>query len=159
MQVITRGTHEEIDIFPGEPCNNKLAGNVVDLCPVGALCSKDFLYQQRVWWLKTKNSVCPDCSTGCSITVEQNEDVLYRLKPRVNPQAQGSFMCDEGRFGWKYVHSEKRLTHPEHRTGGQTVSRMNEETVLPALANRGLKEIRDSFPWKTGLRDLAIRNG
>jgi NADH-quinone oxidoreductase subunit G len=70
LQIINRGTHSEIDIFPGEPCNNKLAGNVVDLCPVGALCSKDFLYKQRVWWLKTTDSVCPDCSTGCSIHID-----------------------------------------------------------------------------------------
>ena len=132
MQVVSRGTHEEIDIFPGDPCNNKLAGNVVDLCPVGALCSKDFLYKQRVWWLKSKNSVCPGCSTGCSITVDQNEDVLYRLKPRENPQAQGSFMCDEGRFGWKYVQSDRRLTSPEHRSGGKTVSK-DWETVLSSL--------------------------
>jgi NADH dehydrogenase/NADH:ubiquinone oxidoreductase subunit G len=53
LQVVSRGSHEEIDIFPGHPVNNPLAGNVVDLCPVGALCSKDFLYQQRVWWLKS----------------------------------------------------------------------------------------------------------
>ena len=132
MQVISRGSHEEIDIFPGEPCNNKLAGNVVDLCPVGALCSKDFLYQQRVWWLKSKNSVCPGCSTGCSITVDQNEDVLYRLKPRENPQAQGSFMCDEGRFGWKYVQSDRRLTSPEQRSGGQTISK-DWDVVLSSL--------------------------
>ena len=132
LQVISRGTHEEIDIFPGDPCNNKLAGNVVDLCPVGALCSKDFLYKQRVWWLKSKNSVCPGCSTGCSITVDQNDDVLYRLKPRENPQAQGSFMCDEGRFGWKYIHSDRRLNTPEHRSGGKTVS--NEwDSVLASL--------------------------
>ena len=132
LQVISRGSHEEIDIFPGDPCNNKLAGNVVDLCPVGALCSKDFLYQQRVWWLKSKNSVCPGCSTGCSITVDQNEDVLYRLKPRENPQAQGSFMCDEGRFGWKYIHSDKRLKYPVQRADGKTVS-TEWEGVLPAL--------------------------
>ncbi|WP_373649772.1 molybdopterin-dependent oxidoreductase [Schlesneria sp. DSM 10557] len=132
MQVISRGTHEEIDIFPGEPCNNKLAGNVVDLCPVGALCSKDFLYQQRVWWLKSKNSVCPNCSTGCSITVDQNDDVLYRLKPRENPKSQGSFMCDEGRFGWKYIHSDRRLSTPEHRSGGKTVSN-DWDQVLSAL--------------------------
>lgn len=138
MQVISRGTHEEIDIFPGEPCNNKLAGNVVDLCPVGALCSKDFLYEQRVWWLKSKNSVCPGCSTGCSIRVDQNEDVLYRLKPRENPQAQGSFMCDEGRFGWKYIQSEKRLKRPEQRSGGQTVS-TNWDAIQAALKT-ALKE-------------------
>lgn len=131
LQVINRGSGEQIDIFPGEPCNNKLAGNVVDLCPVGALCSKDFLYQQRVWWLHVKDSVCPGCSTGCSITVEQNNDVLYRLKPRDNPLAQGYFMCDEGRFGWKYVHSEQRLTTPVQRSRENVVSQ-NWDIVLPA---------------------------
>ncbi|MBS0204470.1 MAG: molybdopterin-dependent oxidoreductase [Planctomycetes bacterium] len=134
MMVTSRGTHEEIDIFPGEPCNNKLAGNVVDLCPVGALCSKDFLYEQRVWWLNSKNSVCPDCSTGCSIRVDQNKDVLYRLKPRENPQAQGSFMCDEGRFGWKYIHADHRLKLPEQRADGKVVSR-DWDAVLPAVRN------------------------
>lgn len=122
LQVTSRGTHEEIDIFPGEPCNNKLAGNVVDLCPVGALCSKDFLYEQRVWWLKTKKSVCADCSTGCSVVIDQNHDTVFRLKPRYNPQAQGSFMCDDGRFGWKYIASDKRLEKPVQRDGGNVVS-------------------------------------
>jgi NADH-quinone oxidoreductase subunit G len=112
MQIINRGSHAEIDIFPGMPCNNKLAGNVVDICPVGALCSKDFLYKQRVWWLKSKPSVCPDCSTGCSINVDQNDEHVYRLKPRYNPKSQGDFMCDEGRFGFKYVHSPDRLALP-----------------------------------------------
>lgn len=146
LQVVSRGTHEEIDIFPGDPCNNKLAGNVVDLCPVGALCSKDFLYEQRVWWLNSKNSVCPGCSTGCSIRVDQNKDVLYRLKPRENPQAQGSFMCDEGRFGWKYIHSDKRLKLPEQRTGGQTTSR-DWDVVLPAVRN-ALKDAIIRSPHK-----------
>lgn len=146
MQVVSRGTHEEIDIFPGEPCNNKLAGNVVDLCPVGALCSKDFLYEQRVWWLNSKNSVCPNCSTGCSIRVDQNKDVLYRLKPRENPQAQGSFMCDEGRFGWKYIHSDRRLTLPEQRAGATATSK-NWDAVLPAVRN-ALKDAAVRAPQK-----------
>jgi NADH-quinone oxidoreductase subunit G len=122
LQVVSRGSHEEIDIFPGHPVNNPLAGNVVDLCPVGALCSKDFLYQQRVWWLKSQSSVCPGCSTGCSITVDQNEERVYRLHPRTNEKAQGHFMCDEGRFGWKYTHSDQRLTSPEARTNGHVIS-------------------------------------
>ena len=122
LQVVSRGSHEEIDIFPGHPVNNPLAGNVVDLCPVGALCSKDFLYQQRVWWLKSQSSVCPGCSTGCSITVDQNEERVYRLHPRTNEKAQGHFMCDEGRFGWKYTHSDQRLTSPEARTNGHVTS-------------------------------------
>jgi NADH-quinone oxidoreductase subunit G len=112
LQIINRGAHSEIDIYPGQPCNNKLAGNVVDLCPVGALCSKDFLYRQRVWWLKIRESVCPGCSTGCSIYVDENNDHVYRLRPRENHLAQGDFMCDEGRFGYKYIHSAERLTRP-----------------------------------------------
>ncbi len=114
-----RGDHSEIDIFPGQPCNNKLAGNVVDICPVGALCSKDFLYKQRVWYLKPTPSVCPDCSTGCSIHVDANKNTVFRLRPRENRKAQGYFMCDLGRFGYHYVNSDKRLTKPFVREKGR----------------------------------------
>jgi NADH-quinone oxidoreductase subunit G len=148
LMVTARGTHEEIDIFPGEPCNNKLAGNVVDLCPVGALCSKDFLYKQRVWWLKSTKSVCPNCSTGCSVDVDQNEDRVYRLTPRVNPLAQGHFMCDEGRFGWKYMHSEQRITFPEQRDDGRVISRGWDE-ILPAVT-QALKKRAAQHPKKLG---------
>jgi NADH-quinone oxidoreductase subunit G len=134
LQVVSRGSHEEIDIFPGFPVNNPLAGNVVDLCPVGALCSKDFLYQQRVWWLKSTNSVCTGCSTGCSVTVDQNDERVYRLKPRANEKAQGHFMCDEGRFGWKYTHSDQRLSSPEIRTNGQVTSRDWDQVLSSARA-------------------------
>jgi NADH-quinone oxidoreductase subunit G len=119
LQVINRGDHSEIDIFPGEPLNNKLAGNVVDICPVGALCSKDFLYKQRVWFLKSQKSVCADCSTGCSVYVDNNKEIVYRLRPRENPQAQGYFMCDEGRYGFHYINSNERILQP--RVGGQNV--------------------------------------
>src|SRR5258708_17456702 len=64
LQVINRGDHSEIDVFPGAPLHNKLPGNVGDLCPVGAMGSKDFLYKQRVWYMKTQKSVCADCITG-----------------------------------------------------------------------------------------------
>ncbi len=134
LQVINRGSHEEIDIFPGQPCNNKLAGNVVDICPVGALCSRDFLYQQRVWWLRTTRSVCPGCSTGCSIVVDQNKERVYRLRPRANPQAQGYFMCDEGRFGFHYVHHADRLMQPLQRSGGATVPCDWDETLTALRA-------------------------
>ncbi|MFM9962537.1 MAG: molybdopterin-dependent oxidoreductase [Planctomycetaceae bacterium] len=134
LQVINRGSHEEIDIFPGMPVNNKLAGNVVDICPVGALCSKDFLYKQRVWWLKSADSVCPDCSAGCSIKVDQNNETVFRLKPRSNPQAQGDFMCDDGRFGWKYIHSDQRLKRPEVSQGDRRVA-VDWDTALTATRN------------------------
>jgi NADH-quinone oxidoreductase subunit G len=122
LQVINRGDHSEIDIFPGDPLDNKLASNVVDICPVGALCSKDFLYTHRVWNLKTKDSVCADCSTGCSIHLDGNKNVVYRLRPRYNPQAQGHFMCDDGRLGYHYVNSKERFLRPMARRGGELVA-------------------------------------
>jgi NADH-quinone oxidoreductase subunit G len=121
LQVINRGDHCQIDIFPGEPLNDKLATNVVDLCPVGALCSKDFLYKHRVWNLKTVDSVCPDCSTGCSIHLDSNKNTVYRLRPRYNPQAQGHFMCDDGRLGYHYINSPERLLLPQIRREGNPV--------------------------------------
>ncbi len=131
LQVVSRGSHEEIDVFPDEPCNNKLAGNVVDLCPVGALCSKDFLYKKRVWWLKHGESVCTGCSTGCSIHVDQNENKVYRVRPRENPEAQGHFMCDDGRFGFKYIHDERRLKYPKVLKGPEKVSAKGAKEGIP----------------------------
>jgi NADH-quinone oxidoreductase subunit G len=123
LHVINRGDRSEIDVFPGEPCNNKLAGNVVDLCPVGALANTDFLYKQRVWYLKHQPSVCADCSTGCSVYADANKNILYRLRPRENPKAQGYFMCDEGRFGFHYVNSRERWIRPMiRRDDGQAAA-------------------------------------
>jgi NADH-quinone oxidoreductase subunit G len=117
LMVINRGDHEEIDVFPGYPLANKLSGNVVDLCPVGALGDKDFLYQQRVWFMKKHPGICTGCSTGCSIDVEENQDTVYRLKPRENPHVNEWWMCDEGRYGYHHVHSDRRLTGVERRDG------------------------------------------
>jgi NADH-quinone oxidoreductase subunit G len=130
LGVFSRGHHSEIDVFPGQPIDNKLAGNVVDLCPVGALCSKDFLYKQRVWFLKSQKSVCPDCSTGCSIWVDHNKDIVYRLRPRENPLAQGHFMCDEGRFDTAYINDRGRIELPARSASEPW------ETLLPALRER-----------------------
>ncbi len=122
LQIVNRGHHSEIDIFPGDPINNKLAGNVVDLCPVGALANKDFLYKQRVWFLKSQESVCAGCSTGCSIQIDHNKDIVYRIRPRENPQAQGHFICDEGRFDYAYVNGKTRLQQPLARVGDQLLA-------------------------------------
>jgi NADH-quinone oxidoreductase subunit G len=138
LHVINRGHHSEIDVFPGEPLNNKLATNVVDLCPVGALCSKDFLYKHRVWNLKTQDSVCPDCSTGCSIHLDGNKNIVYRLRPRVNPQAQGYFMCDEGRLGYHYVNSAQRFLRPQARRDGRLTPVSWPEAA--AAVRRGFRE-------------------
>jgi NADH-quinone oxidoreductase subunit G len=149
LQVVARGSHEEIDVFPDTPCNNKLAGNVVDLCPVGALCSKDFLYKKRVWWLKHADSVCTGCSTGCSVQVDQNDNKVYRLRPRENPQAQGHFMCDEGRFGFKYIHDERRIKYPRLKAPSATTN--------ATVGSTEPSDLTFADPWPMVLADTRKR--
>jgi NADH-quinone oxidoreductase subunit G len=154
LQVINRGHHSEIDVFPGQPLNNKLAGNVVDLCPVGALCSKDFLYKQRVWFLRSEKSVCADCSTGCSIFVDQNKDTVYRLRPRENPLAQGYFICDEGRYGFHYVNSGLRITRPFVRgliAGDRTLTPSSYQAVLPGIRRELTEAVSRDAAGVTGV--------
>jgi NADH-quinone oxidoreductase subunit G len=121
LMVTGRGAHEEIDVVPGFPLHNNLSGNVVDLCPVGALADKDFLYQQRVWFLRRHAGVCTGCAMGCSIWIEENQNHVYRLKPRENPFLNKWWICNEGRYGYHHVHDSRRLVRPERRDAAKTV--------------------------------------
>jgi NADH-quinone oxidoreductase subunit G len=94
------------------------------------LGDKDFLYQQRVWFMKKHAGVCTGCSTGCSIFVEENQDRVYRLKPRENPHVNQWWMCDEGRYGFHYVHDEAREIGPRRREG--EIHAAIEWSTLPA---------------------------
>src|SRR5262245_1008181 len=146
LAVVDRGNHSEIDIFPGIPVDNKLSGNVVDLCPVGALCSRDFLYKQRVWFLQGHRSLCTRCSTGCSVRIDENRGTIYRLKPRYNPGANGWWMCDEGRLGYQFVTSPDRLTTPQRRTGA-ALNDVEWPEVINALRD-DLAEFVRRHGWK-----------
>ena len=115
--LVNRGSRTEIDVFPGIPLDNPLQGNVVDICPVGCLLDKDFLFKRRVWELKEADSICPGCARGCSIRVDQADNVVQRLKPRYNPKVNDWWMCDEGRFGFKYVNDKRRIASPVVRRG------------------------------------------
>ncbi|MDE0021004.1 MAG: molybdopterin-dependent oxidoreductase [Candidatus Poribacteria bacterium] len=116
-----RGVHDEIDVAPDKPLDNKLSGNVVDICPVGALVSKDFLYRSRPWFLTKKPSVCNRCSKGCNIHVESREGEVARLRPRYHADVNDFWMCDDGRFGYEYVNSPDRLRLPALRKDGELI--------------------------------------
>ncbi|MCE5302534.1 MAG: 2Fe-2S iron-sulfur cluster-binding protein [Planctomycetaceae bacterium] len=124
LLIAGRGTQEEIDVVPGFPLNNKLSGNVVDLCPVGALADKDFLYRQRVWFLRRHAGVCTGCATGCSTWIEENQDRVYRVKPRENPAVNRWWICNDGRYDYPHVHDPARLTQPK---GPGTLDRLGEQ--------------------------------
>ncbi|MEP0847210.1 MAG: (2Fe-2S)-binding protein [Phycisphaerae bacterium] len=118
LRVIDRGHRAEIDVFPGVPLENELQGNVVDLCPVGALLSKDFLFKQRVWLLESTPSISPADSGGAAIWIDHNEQGIHRVRPRWNEKANGYWISDEQRWNWRYVHGDRRLRAPGVRRGG-----------------------------------------
>jgi len=103
-----RGAKECIDVFPGIGINNELSGNVIDICPVGAMLDKDFMFQQRVWLLNTAPSIDPLTSSGDNIVIEYNNNKVYRVKPRTNLEVNDHWITDEVRYGWKFVHEETR---------------------------------------------------
>src|SRR5208337_5353401 len=112
LAIFERGDHNRIDINPGQPVNNKYAGNVVDICPVGALTEKEFRFRMRVWYLHRTASVCGGCERGCAIDIDHHRGRIYRFKPRYNPGINDYWMCDEGRHSFPALQNETRLTSP-----------------------------------------------
>jgi len=110
-----RGYREEIDVFPGKPLDNELSGCTADICPVGALLDKDFLFDQRVWYLHSSPSIDGITASGDNIWVDHNEGRVFRLKPRTQPEINKWWISDEIRYGWKFVHREDRLVTPRIR--------------------------------------------
>ncbi len=115
LSVQGRGHREQIDVFPGRGVENEMSGNLVDICPVGALLDKDFLFEQRVWFLKTSASIDGVTCSGDNINIEQNEEKVYRFKPRTNLEVNKWWISDEIRYGWKHVHREDRLSGPKKK--------------------------------------------
>ena len=109
LGIVNRGSYNTIATFPGTPFANNYTLNTVDICPVGALTSKDFRFRMRVWFLKETKSVCTSCGTGCSITVGSREEKIYRYEPRENDAVNSSWMCDGGRLNYKWIGREDRL--------------------------------------------------
>ena len=119
LGVAHRGDHSYITTMPGRGLESEYAMNVVDICPVGALTSKDFRFNQRVWFLKPVESICHGCTRGCNIYVDHNkekykDDIIFRIRPRINEDINGHFICDHGRLSYKEIH-ENRFNEPYHK--------------------------------------------
>ncbi|HEX5385443.1 MAG TPA: 2Fe-2S iron-sulfur cluster-binding protein [Gemmatimonadales bacterium] len=112
LNVSERGDRAYIGIAPGQPLEHPWAGNVVDLCPVGSLLSKDFLHKARAWELDKTASVCPGCTQGCNMTVDTRDGVVVRLRPRPNLEVNRHFMCDHGRMDYRWMNRGDRIEAP-----------------------------------------------
>jgi len=109
IELRNRGGHTQIATFEDRPITHAYAGNLADVCPVGALLSRDFRFKMRVWFLDETESVCPGCSTGCNIFIDHRDGEAQRLRPRRNPEVNKSWMCDPGRALYKEIGAPTRL--------------------------------------------------
>jgi NADH-quinone oxidoreductase subunit G len=126
----SRGNHTELDVAPGKSLDNPYSGNVIDICPVGALTSRDFRFRARVWYLDRSESVCGACANGCNMHVYQREDRIYRFQPRENQAVNQFWMCDAGRLSYHQLQGEGRLAQAFWRTDSGF------EAAAPAAAVR-----------------------
>jgi NADH-quinone oxidoreductase subunit G len=117
LNVSERGDRAVIGKFEGEDLTHAWAGNVVDLCPVGALLSKDSLNKARAWEMDRAASVCPNCSQGCNMMIETRDNVVVRLRPRPNDDVNKYFMCDHGRLNYRWLNRQDRVDIPHARNG------------------------------------------
>ncbi|MBF0511204.1 MAG: (2Fe-2S)-binding protein [Candidatus Omnitrophica bacterium] len=148
--VFNRGDHSVLDLYPGKKLDNNYSGNVVDICPVGALTDRDFRFKCRVWYLEKTRSICPGCSMGCNITVEWDKSRphqfkharVMRLKPRHNPDVNSYWMCDKGRYNYHFI-DENRILEPQFKNDVMSWDKAIEvvaDTIRPIIqANRADK--------------------
>ena len=109
LGIVNRGSYNTLTAYPGKVFDNNYTLNTVDICPVGALTSKDFRFKMRVWFLKETKSLCTSCATGCNIVIGSREDKIYRYEPRENDAVNACWMCDYGRLNYKWIGREDRL--------------------------------------------------
>ena len=117
LGIFQRGDSSEVGIVEGQPLDNDYSLNVVDICPVGALTSKDFRFKQRVWYLEEAETICTGCATGCSVKVSYNKDGAFRIKPVYNESVNGYWMCDAGRTNYKWLNRSERLLTAKKKSG------------------------------------------
>ncbi len=124
LGVFSRADQSEIGLFPGRSLDNRYSGNVIDLCPVGALTSRDYRFKARPWDLIHQTpTICGLCSIGCNIIADvrhkEGGQQLLRIRPRVNDDVNGHWICDEGRFEFHFAQDRGRIAEPLVRGVGE----------------------------------------
>ena len=142
LGMIGRGEHAEIITFVGKTVDSELSGNVIDLCPVGALTSKPFRYTARTWELVRKPSVSPHCGLGSNLTVQVKQNRVMRVLPRDNESLNECWLSDKDRFSYEGLNSEQRLARPMLKQGG-TWKEVEWQVALEFVAKE-LKRIHDA---------------
>ena len=135
-----RGEHAEIETFVGMSVDSELSGNMIDLCPVGALTSKPFRYSARTWELSRRKSISPHDSTGANLIIQVKNNKVMRVVPLENEDVNECWIADRDRFSYEALNSDERLTSPMLKQGGEWKA-VDWQTALEYVAN-GLKQIK-----------------
>ncbi len=135
-----RGEHSEIETFVGDSVDSELSGNMIDICPVGALTSKPFRYSARTWELSRRKSVSPHDSTGANLIVQVKNSKVMRVVPLENEDVNECWIADRDRFSYEALNSDERLTQPMLKQGGEWKT-VDWQTALEYVAN-GLRQIK-----------------
>jgi NADH-quinone oxidoreductase subunit G len=133
LNVSERGDRAYIGIDESQLLDHPWAGNVVDLCPVGSLISKDFLHKARAWDLDRTASVCTGCSQGCNVTIDTRDNTVVRIRPRANLDVNRHFICDTGRMHYRWLNRGDRIEAPLLKEAGK-LSATDWDTALERLA-------------------------
>lgn len=138
---VDRGSYTTLTAHPGRRFDNNYTLNTVDICPVGALTSKDFRFKMRVWFLKETRSICTSCGTGCNTVIGSRQEMVYRQTPRENNEVNSAWMCDYGRLNFHFLHDDQRLTSPSLRQRDHTFQTVDWRKAVAAAATQ-LREFK-----------------
>ncbi len=165
LGIFNRGNRSLVDLHPGKTLDNPYSGNVIDICPVGALTEREFRFKCRVWYLASQPSVCTGCSRGCNVWIHFNASQrsyknqgrrIQRLKPRFNPHVNQWWMCDEGRFGFEFI-DQNRIEFPHLRQGSR-LQPVDWEEALQTVV-RATRSALDKFgPESVGVIASAMQS-
>ncbi len=133
LGMLNRGDHSVIAVSPGRELDNPLSGSVVDLCPVGALTHRQWRFNTRIWFTNQADSICPGCSTGCSVKVAERDRQVVHVKARRNDAVNKEWLCDEGRYGFGRFLPSERITGCHDNVGGNGFAPVELSQVLGAL--------------------------
>ncbi len=135
-----RGEHAEIETFIGQTIDSELSGNMIDICPVGALTSKPFRYSARTWEMSRRKSISPHDSTGANLVIQVKNHRVMRVVPFENEAVNECWIADRDRFSYEALNSDERLTQPMLKQGGEWIA-VDWKTALEYVAN-GLSEVQ-----------------
>src|SRR3954463_8763632 len=147
LGMIHRGEHSEITTVDGDTVDSELSGNMIDLCPVGALTSKPFRYSARPWDLSRRKSVSPHDSTGTNVIVQVKGGYVMRVLPLENDAINECWLADRDRFSYEALNEDSRLTTPMLKQGGEWKS-VDWQTALEYVAN-GVKQVQQQHGAKS----------